>query len=88
MAKPPTSDYDQNPSSVTLGLALNMAWQLAIVVLVPIIGGHYIDNQRGNGSIGTIIGLAIASIGMIVVIRQTLSQLNESMKLKEPNEDD
>lgn len=86
MAKAPTSEYDRNPSAVSLGLALNMAWQLGIVVLVPILFGHVLDNRLHSGQTVTIIGLVIATAGMIVVVRQTLKQFQAAMKPQAPKE--
>ena len=78
-----SSKYDKNPGAITLGLAMNMAWQMAIVVLLPIIGGHAIDSHFKTTPVWTVVGLVVATIGMIVVVRQTLQQLNEYMKTSE-----
>lgn len=50
---------------------MNMSWQLAIVVLVPIIGGFKLDTTFGSTPALTIVGFFIAMGGMgLVVWRQ------------------
>jgi F0F1-type ATP synthase assembly protein I len=74
---------------VTLGLATNMAWQLAIVVLVPVVGGALLDSHFDTEPVLTIIGLVIALVGMILVVRNTVKQLNGYMAVtnKETSDD-
>jgi len=76
-----TSDYDANPSGIVVGLTLSMGWQLALTVLIPVVGGHLLDDHlHPKGTpIYTLIGLLLAIAGMIVVVRRTLQQLNEYM---------
>ena len=47
---------------------MNMSWQLAIAVLVPLIGGNYLDNKLGTGYAFFIAGfiLAIALMALVV----------------------
>jgi hypothetical protein len=82
-----TSKYDANPSGIVVGLTLSLSWQLAIVVLVPVLGGHFLDDKLKTGLILTGIGFVIAMIGMILVVRQTLKQLNEYMKKSDDTEE-
>ncbi len=56
--------------------ALNMSWQLAVVVLVPIIGGVEIDKAIGSDEVFTFIGLAIAIIGSGFVMWRTMRAAN------------
>lgn len=58
-----------------------MGWQLALTVLVPIVGGHVVDDHLHPHSfpIFTLIGLLLAIAGMIVVVRSTLKELNKHM---------
>ncbi|MDB5171016.1 MAG: hypothetical protein JWO35_710 [Candidatus Saccharibacteria bacterium] len=55
--------------------ALNMSWQLAIVVLVPIIGGFELDKRLDMLPLLTIVGFLLAMIGMAVVVWRQM-QLN------------
>lgn len=76
------SEYDANPSGIVVGLTVSMSWQLAIVVLLPVVGGHMLDNHlHPHGTpIYTLIGLLLAIAGMIVVVRRTLVELNKHMQ--------
>ncbi|MFI5270900.1 MAG: AtpZ/AtpI family protein [Candidatus Saccharimonadales bacterium] len=47
---------------------LNMSWQLALVVLIPIIGGFELDKKLNMTPLLTIVGFFIAMIGMGVVV--------------------
>lgn len=57
--------------------AIGMSWQLAVVVLVPIVGGYKLDQRFHSSPLWTLVGLALAMIGMILVVRRTLSEFNE-----------
>ena len=66
--------------------AIGMSWQLAVVVLVPIVGGYKLDQRFHSSPLWTLVGLALAMIGMILVVRRTLSEFNEITNVdpKEP----
>lgn len=51
---------------------MNMSWQLAIVVLVPVLGGHYIDQKLG-GHLFFIFGFLLAVAGMVLVVWRQIS---------------
>lgn len=57
-------------------MALNMSWQLAIVVLVPVIGGVWLDKSFDTSHLYTFIGLAVALLGCIAVMWRTLQAAN------------
>ena len=58
-------------------LALNMGWQLAVVVLVPVIIGAQIDNALNTTShIFVYIGLALALLGTILVLWRSMQKAN------------
>lgn len=57
-------------------MALNMSWQLAIVILVPIIGGVMLDKAIGDKHVFLFVGLLIALLGMSVVLWRTLQVAN------------
>ncbi|HEY5153062.1 MAG TPA: AtpZ/AtpI family protein, partial [Candidatus Saccharimonadales bacterium] len=52
--------------------ALNMSWQLVIVVLVPIIGGFELDKRFNTMPALTIAGLVLAAVGTGLVVRRQL----------------
>ena len=49
-------------------LALNMSWQLAIVILVPIVGGAELDKALKTNTTYTIIGLGMALVASTLVM--------------------
>ena len=55
-----------------LNMALNMSWQLAIVVIVPIVGGHELDIHLETTPWLTIVGTVIAAMGVFMILRQTV----------------
>ena len=55
-----------------LNMALNMSWQLAIVVIAPIVGGHELDIHLKTTPWLTIVGTVIAVIGVLAILRQTV----------------
>ena len=62
---------NSNPKRDFLVAAMNMSWQLAIVVLVPIIGGFELDKWLDTLPALTIAGFFMAMTGMgLVVWRQ------------------
>lgn len=58
-------------------MALNMSWQLAIAVLVPVIGGVQLDKALDTSNTFTFVGLAIALIGSIAVMWRTMQTANK-----------
>lgn len=53
-----------------------MSWQLAVVVLVPIIGGVELDRAFKNTNMWLFVGLAAALIGSGVVMWRTMQAAN------------
>lgn len=58
-------------------MALNMSWQLAIVVLGPIIGGAELDRHLGTGYALTMVGLIVAIVASSVVVWRALQVANQ-----------
>lgn len=58
---------------------MNMSWQLAIVVLVPILGGYYIDQKIGGHSF-FILGFVLAISGMVLVVWRQISLIEPITK--------
>ncbi len=75
-----------SPSAVFISLALDMSWRLAIVVLVPIIGGFELDKKLKTTPLITIVGFVIAMIGMALVLWRMLKIANSiPVKYEEKN---
>lgn len=75
----------QNTQLVFNSAAIGMSWQLAVVVIAPIVGGYKLDTWAHSSPLWTFVGLAVAMLGMIVVVRRTLSDFNEMTKLDPPD---
>lgn len=73
----PGRDATTSHSSVFIGMALDMAWRLAIVVLVPVIGGFKLDEAFETAPVLTITGFFVAMGGMALVMWATLKKANE-----------
>lgn len=63
--------------SLFLTMALDMTWQLALVVLLPIIVGVELDNVQDTGRLYTLVGLGVALVGTAVVLYKTLQKANQ-----------
>lgn len=57
-------------------MSLNMSWQLAIVFLVPVIGGVKLDKHFSTSYLFTFVGLALATVGSGLVMWRTLKKAN------------
>jgi hypothetical protein len=55
-----------------MAAALTMSWQLAVVVLVPIIGGFELDQKLNTLPALTIVGFVVAMAGMGAVVWRQL----------------
>jgi hypothetical protein len=64
-------------SSVFITMVLDMSWRLAIVVLVPIIGGFKLDEVFKLSPLLTITGFILAMAGMGLVMWSTLQKANQ-----------
>lgn len=53
-----------------------MGWQLLVVSVVPLVGGHLFDTQLHTAPWFVIIGGVITLVGTIVIVAQTVRQLN------------
>lgn len=75
--------YDKyaNASGLFFSLALDMTWKLAIVVLVPVVLGSFIDNHyKVKGNVYLFFGLILGFILSFIVIRTTVVQSNQITK--------
>lgn len=58
-------------------MALDMSWRLALVFLVPVIGGFELDQHFKTEPYLVILGFVIAIAGMIVVMKQTVQSASQ-----------
>lgn len=54
---------------------MNMSWQLAVVVLVPILGGYQLDTTFDLSPLLTLVGFFIAMVGTALVVWRQLQAL-------------
>ncbi len=66
-----------------LSMALNMTWQLALVVLIPIVGGFKLDEHFNTSPLYTIIGIVIAFGGVVAVLRRVVTEANQRASARE-----
>lgn len=71
-AKSAATVDQSNPRRDFLLAAANMSWQLAIVVLVPIIGGFELDKKLDTLPALTVVGFVLAMTGMALVVWRQL----------------
>ena len=55
--------------------AASMSWQLAVVVLLPVIGGFKLDQHLHSAPLWTAVGFVLAITGMVMVLKRMLSEL-------------
>lgn len=65
-----------NGRSVFVSLALDMSWQLAVVVLVPMIVGALLDKKFNTAPTFVLMGLAVAVLGSIAVMWRIMQTAN------------
>lgn len=69
--------------AILMAAALDMSWRLAIVVLVPIVGGFELDKHLGIGPALTIVGFLVAMAGVYIIMKRTVMNVDERFKPKE-----
>jgi F0F1-type ATP synthase assembly protein I len=74
--KKSVAEQSANGRNQFLVAALSMSWQLAVVVLVPILAGVKLDKVFGTGSVCTFVGLGLALIGSIAVMWRAMQAAN------------
>lgn len=73
----PSSPVDLSVySNMFVGTVLGMSWQLALVVIVPIVGGHFLDQRFMTDPLLTLIGLVVALGGAWVVLWRVVREAN------------
>lgn len=73
------AEYDQQVATAKqafIASALSMSWQLAAVVLIPVIGGAKLDEHFKTTPLITIVGFIVASIGLVLVLWRQLHVLS------------
>lgn len=81
-------DKPVTPTSIFIGMGLDMSWRLALGVLVPIVGGVYIDKWLKTSPLFLIIGFVVAIVGTVLIIRRTVNLANTHPVFNPPKEGD
>lgn len=69
------SMYQRN---LFISMSLNMSWQLAIVVIIPLVGGFKLDERLDSSPLYTLLGLALAFCLTILVMRRVLVEAKDN----------
>ena len=72
------SKQSKDSRLVFISAVTDMTWQLALVVLIPVIGGYKLDEHFKTSPLWLIVGAIIALVGSFAVLRRILAQLNQS----------
>ena len=70
--------------SLFLSMALNMTWQLALVVLVPIVGGYMLDQHYHTSPWLTVVGAVVGMLGVAGVLYRIVAEAGRRSGLSEP----
>src|SRR4051812_3185496 len=74
----PSKSSDTSAQS-SAAVALTMSWQLLTVILLPIVGGHVLDDHFHSAPIWVIVGILVGLAGTVLVVRQAMQQLSDIM---------
>lgn len=82
------SRFDQTmyQRNLYMVMVLNMTWQLAAAVLIPVVGGHYLDQYFGTAPMLLIIGGVVALLGVVGVMMRIVAQANRQTSDNTKNE--
>ena len=81
-SKVKTSEVKRDPKVIFFASVIDMSWRLAIVVLVPVIGGFELDQHFKTTPGFTIAGFVVAMIGMFFITKQTLVKASRPANIK------
>ena len=63
-------------TNLFVGTVLSMSWQLALAVIVPIVGGYTLDQHFASSPLLTLLGLVLAAAATVAVLWQTVRRAN------------
>jgi F0F1-type ATP synthase assembly protein I len=79
------STVQPEPQKLFMITMLSMSWQMALAVLLPTLGGYKLDDHFHTSPYLTLTGLVLAMIGMVLVVRRSLKELNTYMMKQDSN---
>ncbi len=71
------SKANSGPTKLFMLAVLDLTWQMVVVVLVPIVGGHELDKHFKTTPYITIVGFILAMAGSYVVIKRVFDSYNK-----------
>ncbi|HSX43225.1 MAG TPA: AtpZ/AtpI family protein [Candidatus Saccharimonadales bacterium] len=74
-----SSNISASSTQSSAAIALGMSWQLLVVIVLPIVGGHLLDTRYHTSPVWMVVGMVIGLVGTVTVVRQTILQLNDVM---------
>lgn len=74
--RPSKNQQPSDPKQAFVFAALNMSWQLAVVVLVPVLLGAQVDKAFGTSYLGATFGIVVALAGSALVVWRALQIAN------------
>lgn len=82
------SSYPESYQSQQLFItsAISMSWQMALAVLIPIVGGYYLDQYFKTAPWVTLAGLIVGVLLVVLIVRRTIKELPEYQKRHESSE--
>jgi F0F1-type ATP synthase assembly protein I len=67
-----TAQSGQSPRNDFMVAVLGMSWQLAVVVLVPIVGGFELDKAFATSPLLVIFGFIVALTGFMLIVKRQM----------------
>jgi F0F1-type ATP synthase assembly protein I len=77
-----SKNNSQDPRVVFINSAISMSWQLAVVVLVPVLAGVWVDDHYKTSPAFTLVGLGLAVIGVVFLLKKVLADVSVKIEPK------
>ena len=77
---PKTTTKPSAREQLFVGTFISLSWQMLVVVLVPAIGGHYLDERLKTAPLFTIIGFALAITMAALITYRAYKSLEDDYK--------
>lgn len=71
-------------NSMFVSMVLNMSWQLAVVVIVPIVGGYMLDQRLHTSPLLVLSGLVVAVLATCGILWRTVQLANSRVAALQP----
>jgi F0F1-type ATP synthase assembly protein I len=71
-------------NNLFVGMVLNMSWQLAIVVIGPVVGGYVLDQRFNSSPWLVLVGLVVAILATCGILWRTVREANSRIVALQP----